>query len=165
MSSYFQTITERGILFGQSALDHAFTALPSPPPPAPQPISAPPAITPSESQSNEDQHISTSELVTTSDLEASWKAEYEAQVQSWRAHSAEAREKAEKERLKWESIRAIEKEEEVKGKAADIVDDLPKSTVQQVGESSNIASADTTPSVLSDSDLVSFFFFGFSIIE
>lgn len=40
-----------------------------------------------------------------------WKAEYEAQVQSWRAQSAEAREKAEKERARWEAIRAAEKTE------------------------------------------------------
>jgi hypothetical protein len=32
-------------------------------------------------------------------------------VQSWRAQSAEAREKAEKERARWEGIRALEKEQ------------------------------------------------------
>jgi hypothetical protein len=36
----------------------------------------------------------------------SWKLEYEAQVRSWRAESAEAREKAERERARWEEIRA-----------------------------------------------------------
>ena len=38
-----------------------------------------------------------------------WKSEYESHVQSWRAQSAEAREKAEKERAKWEGIRENEK--------------------------------------------------------
>jgi hypothetical protein len=32
-------------------------------------------------------------------------------VQSWRAQSAEAREKAEKERARWEGIRTLEKEQ------------------------------------------------------
>jgi hypothetical protein len=41
----------------------------------------------------------------------SWKAEYEAQVESWRAQSAEARVKAEKERERWEKIRAQERAE------------------------------------------------------
>jgi hypothetical protein len=45
----------------------------------------------------------------------SWKSEYEAQVQTWRAQSAEAREKAERERARWEEIRAREKEERSSG--------------------------------------------------
>jgi hypothetical protein len=74
-----------------------------------------------------------------------WKAEYEAQVQSWRAQSAEAREKAEKERLKWESLRAMEKEEATKRKAAGIaVDEPPNPIVHPVEDSSNITTADTT---------------------
>ncbi|KIJ67086.1 hypothetical protein HYDPIDRAFT_174330 [Hydnomerulius pinastri MD-312] len=40
-----------------------------------------------------------------------WKAEFEAQVEEWRAQSAEAREKAEQERAKWEAIRLHEAEE------------------------------------------------------
>ena len=97
--------------------------------------------------------------LSSSDFEESWKAEYEAQVQSWRSQSAEAREKAEKERLRWESIRAIEKEEATKRKAANIVDELPKSAVHPVGESSsNMSSADTTSShTVPDSDHVSFY--------
>ena len=62
---------------------------------------------------------------STDSLEDSWKVQYEAQVQNWRSQSAEAREKAEKERLKWEAIRAIEREEAAKRKAAGIVEDLP----------------------------------------
>lgn len=39
-----------------------------------------------------------------------WKAQYESQVEAWRAQSAEARLKAERERQRWESIRALEKQ-------------------------------------------------------
>jgi hypothetical protein len=53
----------------------------------------------------------------------SWKEEYESQVQAWRAQSAEAREKAEQERLRWEVKRTIEKEEAIKRKAAGIVEE------------------------------------------
>lgn len=49
-------------------------------------------------------------LPSSSDDE-SWKSEYESHVQSWRAQSAEAREKAEKERARWEEVRALEKEQ------------------------------------------------------
>jgi hypothetical protein len=127
---------------GQSALDQAFTTPPlseSTPP-----LAAAASI---EIKSSEDQHLHTAEVVdgstthTTSNLEDTWRAEYEAQVQSWRAQSAEAREKAEKERLRWESVRANEKEE------ANITDEPPKSEVHPFGESSNtITSADTTTS-------------------
>ncbi|KAF6757257.1 hypothetical protein DFP72DRAFT_846130 [Ephemerocybe angulata] len=48
-----------------------------------------------------------------------WKQEYEAQVQAWREQSAEARDKAEKERARWEAIRV---EEAAQRKAAGIVD-------------------------------------------
>jgi hypothetical protein len=54
-----------------------------------------------------------------------WKQEYEAQVEAWRVQSAEAREKSEKERARWEAIRA---EEAAARKAAGIVDtpaDIP----------------------------------------
>lgn len=138
------------MISGQSALDQAFSTLPS--------LPTPPAAASTEIERNEEegkhQHVehntaeevdgSTTTTNTTSDLVDTWKAEYEAQVQSWRAQSAEAREKAEKERLKWESLRAIEKEESTKRKAAGIADEPPKSIVQPVGESSNIKSADTT---------------------
>lgn len=141
------------MIFGQSALDQAFTVLPSS-----QPLSSPPAAASIETKSGQDLHVHTAESAdgstthTTNDLEDTWKAEYEAQVQSWRAQSAEAREKAEKERLRWESVRAIEKEEATKRKVAGIADEPPKS--------SNITSADTTSSNTvsseTDSGLVSF---------
>ena len=41
----------------------------------------------------------------------STESEYEAYVAEWRAQSAEAREKAQKERARWETIRAVEKRE------------------------------------------------------
>lgn len=44
-------------------------------------------------------------------LDSTSDAEYESHVESWRAQSAEAREKAEKERARWEAIRAAEKQE------------------------------------------------------
>ncbi|TFK40296.1 hypothetical protein BDQ12DRAFT_680674 [Crucibulum laeve] len=47
---------------------------------------------------------------------------YEAQVNIWRAQSAEAREKAGKERARWEAIRAAEQEEAARRKAAGVVD-------------------------------------------
>lgn len=46
-----------------------------------------------------------------SDDDEAWKEQYETQVRGWRAQSAQQREKAEKERLRWETIRAQEKEE------------------------------------------------------
>jgi len=38
-----------------------------------------------------------------------WKSEYDSHVESWRAQSAAAREKAQKERERWEALRANEK--------------------------------------------------------
>lgn len=64
----------------------------------------------------------------------SWKVEYDAQVQSWRTQSAEARGKAEKERLKWESIRAIEREEIAKRRALGIPDEPAPSVMQPPAE-------------------------------
>lgn len=90
----------------------------------------------------------------------SWKAEYEAQVQSWRAQSAEAREKAEKERLKWEAIRAIERDEAAKQRAAGFSEQPanipgPSKTTSEmwesVGEMSNVTTAaSSTPAELVD---------------
>lgn len=139
----------------QSALDQAFTDLPSA-----QPISASPsAAVSSETTSVEDRHVSTTELADESatasnDLEESWKADYEAQLQSWRAQSAEAREKAEKERLRWEAIRANEKEEATKHKVAGTVDEPSGSVIHPVGQTADTTSSITVP----DSIRVSFFF-------
>jgi len=96
----------------------------------------------------------------------SWKVEYEVQVQSWRTQSAEAREKAEKERLKWESIRAIEREEIAKRKASGIPDEPAPSITQPPVEenwqsvgvhsssSSLTAGASQSAHLESESDLV-----------
>lgn len=51
----------------------------------------------------------------------SQKAEYEAQVEIWRAQSSEAREKAEKERKRWEELRALEREEAARRNAGLLV--------------------------------------------
>lgn len=63
----------------------------------------------------------------------SWKAEYESQVETWRAQSSEAREKAEKERARWEAIRAAEQEEAVRRKADDIGDTPKVKEEQELG--------------------------------
>ncbi|KAJ7593076.1 hypothetical protein C8J56DRAFT_490119 [Mycena floridula] len=67
---------------------------------------------------NDPQAASSSPAMNLTDLGASvgsndsWKAEYESQLENWRAEAAEAREKAERERQRWEALRA---EERLKG--------------------------------------------------
>ncbi|KAK2460887.1 hypothetical protein APHAL10511_007357 [Amanita phalloides] len=51
------------------------------------------------------------ESTSTLDSSAAWKAEYEEHVRAWHAESADARSRAEKERARWEAIRAAAKEE------------------------------------------------------
>ncbi|KAF9069218.1 hypothetical protein BDP27DRAFT_1447813 [Rhodocollybia butyracea] len=46
---------------------------------------------------------------TESSSEDKWKIEYEEQVKTWKLQSTEAREKAERERAKWEALREAEK--------------------------------------------------------
>jgi hypothetical protein len=58
--------------------------------------------------------IKLSESSTSTD---DWKTEYHSQVNTWRAQSAEAREKAERERNRWEGIREAEKRDAEKRKA------------------------------------------------
>ena len=60
---------------------------------------------------------SSTSSVTTDD---SWKAVYESQVETWRAQSSEAREKAEKERERWEAVRAAEKKEDERLRALEL---------------------------------------------
>ncbi|KAH9481446.1 Mitochondrial import protein 1 [Psilocybe cubensis] len=113
----------------ESALDQAFSApLPTVPQEVPQEVSATEQSDSSQFESVEESNLTESSVVEVNLSEStvsndSWKEEYEAQVKSWRARSAEEREKAEKERLRWEAIRAIEKEEAAKRKAAGIVDE------------------------------------------
>ncbi|KIM39780.1 hypothetical protein M413DRAFT_183269 [Hebeloma cylindrosporum] len=150
----------------EAALDQAFI-----PPPRPDPV-------PQEAFSDEEQKVAAEEVsviqrelvledTTSAASDDSWKIEYEAQVQSWRAQSAEAREKAEKERLKWESIRAIEREEIARRKALGIPDEpAPSITQPPVEENWQSASVHTSTSGLAaatsqsahlelDSDLLS----------
>lgn len=61
--------------------------------------------------------------ISSSSTDDSWKSEYESQVETWRAQSSEAREKAEKERERWENIRAAEQAEATQRKAMGIVDE------------------------------------------
>jgi len=116
-------------LYTQLALDQAFSA---PPVEAEAPAThiGQPTVVQEEKETRQEQ----SEVETTEscNLEDSWKAEYEAQVQSWRARSAEEREKAEKERLRWEAIRSIEQEEAAKRKAAGIPDESPNAALPQL---------------------------------
>ncbi|KJA22902.1 hypothetical protein HYPSUDRAFT_40371 [Hypholoma sublateritium FD-334 SS-4] len=105
----------------ESALDQAFSV---PPPREAPPAEVEPVAETTASTASLEESLQPVETSTDS-LEDSWKAQYEAQVQNWRSQSAEAREKAEKERLKWEAIRAIEREEAAKRRAAGIVDDPP----------------------------------------
>jgi len=62
-----------------------------------------------------------------------WKEQYEAQLQSWRAQSAEARLKAENERERWEAIRKVEKEEAARRGTEATVEE-PSSAPQVVQE-------------------------------
>ena len=54
-----------------------------------------------------------------------WKEEYDAQVEAWRAQSAEAREKAEAERAKWEAIRKEEKAQRRASGVPETKEDIP----------------------------------------
>ncbi|KAJ7034979.1 hypothetical protein C8F04DRAFT_1259341 [Mycena alexandri] len=95
-----------------TALSHAFISSPSlrPEPQNSNQLAAASASTPTTSAT--DSSVSSESLESTSD------AEYESHVESWRAQSAEAREKAEKERARWEAIRAAEKQEAALRQAA-----------------------------------------------
>ncbi|KAJ7127059.1 hypothetical protein C8R44DRAFT_780318 [Mycena epipterygia] len=62
---------------------------------------------------------STDETSMSSDsADSASQSDYESHVESWRAQSAEARQKAEMERARWEAIRAAEKQEAALQKAA-----------------------------------------------
>ncbi|KAG6880121.1 hypothetical protein C0992_005828 [Termitomyces sp. T32_za158] len=100
----------------QSVLDQAF----SPPPSKRQSV---PPLPSGERTSVED--IAASEPLSESSISSgstddSWKAAYETQVETWRAQSSEAREKAEKERERWEAIRVAEKAEHERRRALGI---------------------------------------------
>ncbi|KAG6865911.1 hypothetical protein C0991_010744 [Blastosporella zonata] len=114
----------------QSVLGQAFS------PPPLQPIPVPSVEIESLSPSNETvaaqrEPLAESSISSGSSTD-SWKAEYEAQIETWREQSAEAREKAEKERERWEAIRAVEKKEAERRKALGIADEPePEPTGQE----------------------------------
>ncbi|KAJ3830228.1 hypothetical protein F5880DRAFT_1606910 [Lentinula raphanica] len=93
----------------ESLLEAALTESFTPPPSRRQSKIAPPS-TSSPAKSNPDptpaEAFGESDAATTDDA---WKNEYEEQVKTWRMQSAEAREKAERERAKWEALREAEK--------------------------------------------------------
>ncbi|KAJ7104221.1 hypothetical protein B0H15DRAFT_942221 [Mycena belliarum] len=106
-----------------AALSHAFTSAPSLlPEPQNQSDAAESTSTPTPSTSTNESSVSSESVDSTS------QSEYESHVESWRAQSAEARQKAEKERARWEAIRAAEKQEAALRKAA-----LPEATRDAVG--------------------------------
>ncbi|KAJ3734223.1 hypothetical protein DFJ43DRAFT_1152430 [Lentinula guzmanii] len=88
----------------EAALTESFT-----PPPSRRQSKITPAPASSSLRTNSDptpaEAFGDSEPTTTD----AWKNEYEEQVKAWRLQSAEAREKAEKERAKWETLREVEK--------------------------------------------------------
>ncbi|KAG5354114.1 hypothetical protein E4T56_gene3280 [Termitomyces sp. T112] len=100
----------------QSVLDQAFT----PPPSKRQSVPPPPKV-----ELTSVEKVATPEPLSESSISSgstddSWKVEYESQVETWRAQSSEAREKAEKERERWEAVRAAEKKEDERLKALGI---------------------------------------------
>jgi hypothetical protein len=131
----------------ESALDQAFSV---PPRPSVQPEIRQETSTTQETQTAQHETVTENNLSESVASDDSWKVEYEAQVQSWRARSAEEREKAEKERLRWEAIRAIEKEEAAKRKAAGIVKEAavapPRLQVEENWEKVPSSSTTATPS-------------------
>lgn len=120
----------------QSALDQAFSAPPQ--------ISAEPQINQEESNEAKQETVSETTLTESVASDDSWKIEYEEQVKSWRARSAEEREKAEKERLRWEAIRAIEKAEAAK-RASEAVEE-PVALPPQLQEEENWESVPSSSS-------------------
>ncbi|KAJ7274449.1 hypothetical protein B0H12DRAFT_1208099 [Mycena haematopus] len=93
-----------------AALSHAFVSSPSLRSQNSTQLGAASTSTPS---------TSTDESSVSSDpVDSDYQREHESQVESWRAQSAEARQKAEKERARWEAIRAAEKQEAALRKAA-----------------------------------------------
>ncbi|KAG6878206.1 hypothetical protein C0993_010626 [Termitomyces sp. T159_Od127] len=98
----------------QSVLEQAFT------PPPPSKRQSVPPLPNGEPTSVQD--LATSDFLSESSIPSgsaddTWKLAYETQVGAWRAQSSEAREKAEKERERWEAIRVAEKEENERRRA------------------------------------------------
>jgi len=123
----------------ESALDQAFSSPPQ--------ISAESQISQEESSEVKQETVTETTLSESVLSDDSWKIEYEEQVKSCRARSAEDREKAEKERLRWETIRATEKAEAAKWEAAGTVEEpvvSPPQLQEENWESVLSSSAATT---------------------
>lgn len=94
----------------------------------------------------------------------SWKAEYEDHVKTWRAQSAEARAKAEKERERWEATRAAEKEEAARRKLEspqdhgetgwETVGKKPQQESEKLAPERSVISTPQSPSPVDGRDLV-----------
>ncbi|KAG6857230.1 hypothetical protein H0H87_007649 [Tephrocybe sp. NHM501043] len=130
-----------------SVLEQAFT------PPALQAVVAPSVKAEAPSLSNETVAEVKEPLIENSissgSSDDSWKLEYEAQIEAWREQSSEAREKAEKERERWEAIRAAEKKEAERRKTLGIPDEAEPEATEQGQEAGweNVTqnSSETTP--------------------
>ncbi|KIK10134.1 hypothetical protein K443DRAFT_126907 [Laccaria amethystina LaAM-08-1] len=108
------------------------------------------AITHSESKPEAATDVSTEGSISgKSEGSDDWKGQYEAQLQSWRAQSAEARLKAEKERERWEAIRKVEKEEAARRGPEATVEE--PSSAPQVSLSSSTTTTVEQPASLPDS--------------
>ncbi|KAF8899956.1 hypothetical protein CPB84DRAFT_1779830 [Gymnopilus junonius] len=133
----------------ESALDEAFAAPPQ--------ISAEPQISQESSEVKQETVVETN-LSESSASDDSWKIEYEEQVKSWRARSAEEREKAEKERLRWEAVRAIEKAEAARREVAEVVEESailpPQVQVEEIWENVPSGSPATATPVTKPADLL-----------
>ncbi|KAG6819725.1 hypothetical protein H0H93_009248, partial [Arthromyces matolae] len=121
-----------------SLLDQAFT----PPPSKRQSIPPPPRSVPAPEETvTSEQQPSTENLSSSGSSEESWKAAYESQVEAWRAQSSEARVKAEKERERWEAVRATEKKEHERRKSLAILEE----SRPQVPEHESVPASTTEP--------------------
>lgn len=146
----------------KAALAQAF----SPPPSRPHSVqlSDPPGTEPAASPSfNRSDDESTSadaphEGTSSGSPDDSWKVEYEEQVKIWRAQSSAAREKAEKERKRWEEIRASEKDDAARPDASVTVvkegHEAGWETVSNTQNSDSTVSVSHSPSLADSRDLV-----------
>jgi hypothetical protein len=100
--------------------------------------------------------VPSNEVPTSSSSDDAWRVDYEGQVQSWRAQSAEARERAERERARWEAIRAEEQTEASRQKAAGVsarkADHDPRVGKKKTPDPSEITGGDITSVTFSGID-------------
>ncbi len=135
----------------QAALNQSFSAPPRrasvPPSPA---VEAPSTLA---SNTADSENASAPESIVSAEEVESWKAEYDSQVQAWRAESAEAREKAEAERQRWETVRASQVQETPRHGAVSAMSGWE--TVGSKNTSTAPSGSVHTPSIADSRDLVS----------